>query len=169
MSVLFVGAPVFAQADTTMTDAHIAQIRANCEPALSTLGQIHANDAPDYINRNQTYFSISDKLMARLNSRLTLNRFDATELVKTASDFNAELTQFRTLYQAYDNSMTNALQIDCTKEPVSFYDAVGDARVDRQAVRDSVDRLTGLINQYQQEVQAFETLHFSSHTGDVKS
>jgi predicted DNA-binding protein YlxM (UPF0122 family) len=65
--------------------------------------------------------------------------------------------------------MTNALQIDCTKEPVSFYDAVTDARVARQGVRDSIDRLTGLIKQYQQEVQAFEAQHFSSQTGDEKS
>jgi hypothetical protein len=169
MSVLFVGAPVFAQADTTMTDAHIANIRANCPTALATLEQIHANDAPEYINRNQTYFSISDKLMARLNSRLTLNRYDATELVKTASDYNTELAEFRTLYQTYDNAMTAALRIDCANEPVSFYDAVGGARTARQNVRDSADQLVTLINQYKQEVQTFETQHFSNQAGVEKS
>ncbi len=162
MSVLFVGAPVFAQADATMTDAHIARIKANCQQARTTLSQIHANDAPDYINRNQTYYSISDKLMARLNSRLTLNRYDATDLVKTASDFNAELVQFRTLYQAYDGAMSTALGVDCSKEPVSFYDAVANARTARQSVHDSADKLTSFINQYRQEVQTLETQHLSS-------
>lgn len=169
MSVLFVGAPVFAQVTSTMTDAHITRIRANCQSALITLGQIHANDAPAYINRNQTYFSISDKLMARLNSRLTLNRYDATQLVKTASDYNDELTQFRTNYKVYDDEMSDVLRTDCTKEPVNFYDKVSDARAARQSVRDSADRLTTLINQYQQNVQTFQSQHFSNQSGDSKS
>ena len=162
MSLLFIGAPVFAQATSAvLPDSQIAQIRANCQSALATLGQIHANDAPDYINRNQTYFSISDKLMARLNSRLTLNRYDATVLVKTASDYNDQLTQFRALYQAYDSDMGDALHTDCSKDPMGFYDKVTIARNARQSVRDSIDKLTSLINQYQQNVQSFETQHFS--------
>ncbi|MDB5183420.1 MAG: exported protein of unknown function [Candidatus Saccharibacteria bacterium] len=169
MATLFVTAPAFAQATTTMTDGHIAKIRTNCQAAILTLGQIHANDAPAYINRNQTYFSISDKLMARLNSRLTLNRYDATQLVKTASEYNSELAKFRTAYKTYDDSMSTAANMDCIKEPVSFYDRVSDARDARQAVRDIVDQLTSLINQYQQQVQAFQAQHFSSQAGSDNS
>lgn len=164
-AMLFVASPVFAQVGpTVMTDSHVALIRANCQAARITLGQIHANDAPAYINRNQTYFSISDKLMARLNSRLTLNRYDATELVKTASDYNSELARFRTAYKAYDDAMTDALKANCAKEPVGFYDRVAAARAARQDVKDSVDSLTGLIVQYRQQVQSFEDRHFSSQT-----
>jgi len=169
MAAVFAGAPVFAQAASTMTDAHIARIKANCQTALATLSQIHTNDSPIYINRNQMYFSISDKLMARLNSRLTLNRYDATQLVKTASDYNAALTDFRTAYKNYDNSMTTALGIDCTKQPVGFYDAVIDVRTAREQVRTSSDKLSSLIAQYQQQVQQFKDQHFSSQTNEAKS
>jgi hypothetical protein len=159
LSVLFVAMPVFAQASSTMTDTHIAKIRANCQAVLFTLGQIHSNDAPAYINRNQTYFSISDKLMARLNSRLTLNRYDATQLVKTASDYNNQLTKFRSAYKSYDDSMSDVLKTNCTKEPVTFYDKVSSARDARQKVHDIADQLTSLISQYEQQVQAFKDEH----------
>ena len=161
-SAVFAAMPVFAQVESAMTDGHIARIRTNCQAALITLGQIHANDAPEYINRNQTYFSISDKLMARLNSRLTLNRYDATQLVKTASDYNTELTKFRTAYKTYDDAMNDALKTNCKKEPVSFYDRVGTARDARLDVKNSVDRLTALLAQYQQQVQQFEDKHFGA-------
>lgn len=160
-SAVFVVSPVFAQVESTMTEGHIARIRNNCQTALITLGQIHANDAPAYINRNQTYFSISDKLMARLNSRLTLNRYDATQLVKTASEYNTELTKFRAAYKIYDDAMNDALKTNCKKEPVSFYDRVSTARDARLDVKDSVDQLTTLLAQYKQQVQQFEDKHFS--------
>lgn len=168
-STIFVTAPVFAQVQSTMTDAHIARIRSNCQAAVITLGQIHANDAPAYINRNQTYFSISDKLMARLNSRLTLNRYDATQLVKTASDYNSTLSKFRTAYKTYNDAMNDALRVDCVKEPVSFYDQVSTARTARQTVKDTADQLTTLIGQYQQQVQLFEDQHFSGQPQETKS
>lgn len=169
ISAVFVGVPVFAQATTTMTDTHIAHIKANCQTARATLSRIHTNDSPIYINRNQTYFSISDKLMARLNSRLTLNRYDATQLVKTASDYNGALADFRTAYKNYDDAVMTALGIDCTKQPVGFYDAVIDVRTAREQVRSSSDKLAGLISQYQQQVQQFKQQHFSPQASGAKS
>lgn len=148
--------PVTAQTQT-MTEAHIARIKTNCGVALATLGRIHANDAPVYINRNQTYYSISDKMMARLNSRLTLNRYDATDLVKIASDFNAALDDFRLSYKAYDNTMADLVRMDCTRAPVSFYDKVGDARDKRERVHLIVADMQKLIDGYRDAVKKFKS------------
>lgn len=148
--------PVFAQESAPMTDDHIARIKSNCQGALSTLARIHANDAPVYINNNQTYFSISDKMMARLNSRLTLNRFDASDMVKTASDFNDALDRFRSAYKSYDDTMSDVLRMDCQKQPVSFYDKVGEARNERQKVNDAITDLKNLIDQYRNDVKTFQ-------------
>ncbi len=153
-------APVFAQSVGTMTESHVEHIRANCHVALAALSQLHANDAPKYINRNQTYFSISDKLMARLNSRLTLNRYDATELVKISSNYNDNVAEFRTAYKAYDDLMTTAIHMDCIKEPVSFYDKVADARAARQRVHDLTVQLTNDIEKYKAQVSVFEAKNF---------
>ena len=159
-TVAFIAVPTHAQ-ETEMTDDHIAHIKSNCPTALSTLARIHANDAPVYINHNQTYFSISDKLMAKLNSRLTLNRYDATGLVKTASNYNVQLTKFRTAYKDYDDTMADLLRMDCRLQPVSFYDKVADARAKRQKVNDIVTQMKALIDQYDQEVTTFKTTRLS--------
>ena len=157
--------PAFAQSETPMTDAHISRIKSNCRVALATLAQIHANDAPIYINRNQTYFSISDKLMAHLNSRLALGSYDTTQLVKTASSYNAALTQFRIAYKQYDDSLTDLIKMDCKRQPVSFYDKVADTRKQRQKVFEAGQKLRAYIDQYRTDVQFFQSQHLKKLSG----
>lgn len=154
--------PAFAQTATTMTDEHIAKIRSNCQLARASLSQIHANDAPTYVNRNQTYFSIGDKMMATLNGRLSLNRYDASELVKTASEYNDLVSQFRDTYRKYNDAMSDAIGTDCAKQPVGFYDKVAGARDARQKLHDVIVKLTDTLNDYKSQVRAFSTKNFSS-------
>ncbi len=153
--------PVYAQESQSLTDDHITRIKTNCQSAIATLDQIHANDAPVYINRNQAYFSISDKLIARLNSRLALNRFDTSTLVSIASDYNTELTHFRAAYKKYDTAMAELVKRNCSRQPVAFYDAVADVRKLREEVHSSISRLHGYIDQYRSAVNTFETQHDS--------
>jgi len=161
---VFAAVPALAQSQT-MTDAHVARIKQSCGLALSTLGRIHEDDAPVYINRNQTYFSISDKMMATLNSRLALNHYDASDLVKTASDFNKALNDFRTAYKTYDDTMRTLVHIDCQQVPVTFYDTATAAREQRDAVHQTVVRLQQLIDQYRQNVANFKAKNFPGQSG----
>lgn len=163
-SFVLTSIPVSAQT-VGMTDEHIARIKSNCQGALGTLSRIHANDAPMYINRNQTYFSISDKLMARLNSRLTLNRFDATQLVRISGEYNEALARFRTAYKQYDDTMSEVLRIDCRRQPVSFYDKVTETREQRKKVNDAVQQMKALIDQYRDNVQSFKIQHVDQLKG----
>jgi len=163
--LVITAAPVAAQTPTDMTDDHIARIRTNCPLTLATLGQIHANDAPQYINRNQTYFSISDKMMARFNGRLALNRYDASQLVSIANEYNVVLAKFRTTYKQYDDSMSDLLKMNCQKEPVTFYDKVGGVREQRQKVHVTTQQLKALIGKYGQAVRDFRSQHTAELTG----
>lgn len=155
MSV-FMPLPLFAQ-QTNLTDDHIDRIKSNCQTALGTLARIHANDAPMYINRNQIYFSISDKLMAHLNGRLALNRYDATQLVRIASDFNDALVNFRAAYREYDNSMAQLTRMDCRKQPIGFYQQVAETRALRQKVNDATQQLSTYIAKYRTGVSSFQS------------
>ncbi len=157
--------PVFAQESTGMTDEHIARIKSNCQSALGTLSTIHANDAPIYVNRNQNYFSIGDKLMARLNSRLTANRYDISDLARLVGQYDAALMEFRSSYKLYDDTMSDILRMNCIKQPVSFYDKVAEAREQRQKVNETVVELTELIGQYERSVQNFRVLHLKELLG----
>lgn len=163
--VVFISAvSVYAQS-STLTDAHVAKIKANCTPALGTVSRIHVNDAPQFINSNQTYFSIGDKLMAHLNSRLTLNKYDASKLVKTASDYNTALSKFRSVYKTYEETMSKLVRTDCLRTPVTFYEKVIVAREQRGEVHEAVVELHKLLKQYRADVEIFKAENLGDSNG----
>lgn len=144
---------VFAQS-APMTEAHIERIRANCVEAQSTLTQLHASDALLRVNRGQVYESITTKLMAPFNSRVSLSKLDGSGLGGLTATYEQQLGEFRTNYKSYEESMTKTLRINCTNQPVAFYDSVTDTRVKRQLVYDSTQALQKTIQDYK---AAFET------------
>lgn len=148
--------------DSLMSEAHIERIRSNCTEAKATLAQLHASDGLLRVNRGQIYDSISTKLMAPFNSRASLSRLDATQLVSVASAYERELTAFRTDYKAYEQQMSDILKIDCTKQPVAFYDAIAEARDKRLKVRQHVVALTKQINEYKTAFGNFEKQYLTS-------
>ena len=149
------GAPLFASAETPMTEAHIKRIRAHCVEAQSTLYQLHASDALLRVNRGQLYESVSSKLMEPLDSRLTLNSYNPSELVSIAADYDKKLTEFRTAYKQYEEAMSHTLEINCTNQPVAFYDSVADTRTKRQKVHQTTLELHDLIREYKKAFEAF--------------
>jgi hypothetical protein len=148
------GNSLFVRADNLMTEAHIQRIRSNCVEAQSALYQLHASDALLRVNRGQLYDSISTKLMEPFNSRLTLNSYNAADLVSVASNYDHQLSKFRTDYQQYEEAMSKTLQINCTNQPVAFYDSVADTRTKRGKVHEDAMSLHKTIGDYK---DAFET------------
>jgi len=155
MSALAVHAVVSAQSATPMTEAHIERIRSNCVDAQSSLNQLHASDALLRVNRGQLYESISTKLMAPFNSRVALNRLDSANLPAIASQYEKQLTAFRLNYQQYEEAMTKTMRINCTLQPVAFYDSVSDTREKRNLTHDSTIELHKTIQSYKAEFEAF--------------
>ncbi len=148
--------PTSAQESPTVTDEQIAHIKNACPAIIATLSQIHANDAPVYVNRNQAYFSISDKLIARLNGRLAVNRFDTSTFVRISNEYAAALTQFRAAYKRYDDSMSDLVRMNCVRQPVGFYDKVAETRELRAGVQQSIKKLHGKIDEYRSAVGTFQ-------------
>jgi len=149
-----IGSTVKAE-DVPMTEAHIERIRSNCIEAQTTLTQLHASDALLRVNRGQLYESISTKLMAPLNSRITLNKLDGGSLVTITATYENQLADFRIKYQQYEESMSKVLKLDCQKQPVAFYDGVGETREKRRLVHDSSVVLQKTIQEYRSEFEAF--------------
>ena len=160
VAAVLVVLPVHAQSEGLTTE-QIATIKQNCRQISATLSQIRTNDAPVYINKNQTYFSIVDKLMARLNSRLTLNSYDASDLVRTSSDYNHELQNFRTQYKAYEELLSDTIHTDCKRDTERFYNKLASTRDARGRVHESAMKLREFISQYGNQVQTFGQQHFS--------
>lgn len=149
--------PVGAQSPDVMTDAHIQRIKQNCSAATRTIQRIHVNDGLLRVNRVQLYDTISAKLMTPMNSRLIVNKLDASRLVKTTAQYDKTLTDFRESYKKYYDQMTALLSIDCKKQPVTFYDSVTEARKLRSSVHGNVVKLHTLINDYGSDFGEFKT------------
>jgi len=141
--------------DMPMTEAHIARIRANCVEAQTRLGQLHASDALLRVNRGQLYESISTKLMAPLNSRISLNHLDDVNLVTIAASYEGQLAYFRQSYQQYEEAMSRTLKLNCINQPVVFYDSVADTRAKRKKVHESTVTLHETIGDYKKEFEVF--------------
>lgn len=157
-SVLAAGLAMQAGAqDTTapMTEAHIARIKANCVEAQATLQQLHASDALLRVNRGRLYELISTKLMAPFNSRVALNRLDGVSLVGVAAKYENQLASFRANYQVYEEAMSQTLKLNCTNQPVSFYDSVNDTSSKRKKVHESTAILHSIIRDYGNEFEIF--------------
>lgn len=148
-----------------MTDAQVTRIRANCISAKNALIQLHASDALLRVNRGQIYESMTTKLMSRFNNRVDSNHYDAKDLISVTESYGSTLSQFRTDYQSYEQQLSNALGIDCTKEPVAFYDSVASSRTKRTQVHVDVTVLNRYIEIYKSTYNDFATNFFKSRGG----
>jgi hypothetical protein len=142
----------------------MARIQASCVSAKNTLNRLHESDALLRVNRGQIYESMSTKLMARFNSRAESGHFNVKDLTSATQDYTTALTKFRDDYQEYEVQLFGALNIDCLKEPVSFYDSVASARVKRAQVHSDVVKLHQDIDGYKTAFDAFST-EFNTSNG----
>jgi hypothetical protein len=152
----------YAYADTTPAMVvpsadDLKRVSANCFTIKSSLNQLHVSDALLRVNRGQIYESLSSKLMQRFNTRLTNNGLDAKDLIATTQNYDSSLTSFRSDYQGYEEQLSAAIAIDCTKQPANFYIAVQNARTKRNQVHSDVVALNHSIDDYSNNVDQFQT------------
>jgi hypothetical protein len=153
--------------DEPITQQQIQLIKNNCISAKNTLTQLHSSDALLRVNMGQSYESMSTKLMTRFNNRLANNNIANINLVDAADNFDSILDAFRLDYIAYEEQLSIAMNIDCQKQPVSFYDAVSSARSKRELVHSDINRLNQSLTQYKSELELFEA-EYEAAAAEVK-
>lgn len=145
-----------AERPLILTEAQTQAIGDSCTISKIALGQVHSNDAVMRINLGQEYVNISSRLMAPLNSRISLAGRDGVELTKLTAEYNQVLQQFRSAYSVYDDSVQAALNIDCRSRQAEYYAAVIKSREERLKVRAAVEKLNDIARRYRTEVDAFQ-------------
>ena len=83
-------------------------------------------------------------------------------------DYGSMLDTFRSDYKSYESKLSSAINIDCSKQPVAFYDAVSLARENRNRVHMDVVRLNQYIDQYQSAVAQFKEDYLTAAEGIKK-
>lgn len=149
---------VVAQESSSPISAQQEQeIRQECSMRLEVLSRLRASDGVLRVNRGQLYESISTRLMARLNSRIAANSLDGGNLFETAANYERSLDQFRQRYIAYEETISDAMRIDCVKNPAEFNDMVNEARRLRRLVHDEVLNLHRYIKEYNEAFDEFSS------------
>lgn len=148
-----------------ITDQQIQAIRTNCTEIQATLNRLQQSDLLLRTNRGELYRTVADKLMVPLNQRIAANQLDGGELVAITAAFNAKYGDFYDAYKEYDVTLVAASQIDCTKRPTQFYDAIAAARTKRQELHKTNEELVQLIADYWTEFKAFRT-KLTTQSGD---
>lgn len=152
MIVFATSVGVSAQTGNVALDMQRADsIRVNCRAAQATMQQIARNDAVLRVNRGRAYEKML-KLMYSLNARVAVNNKSVPALAAITASFEKELNIFRTDFVQYDDAINRAIKVDCMNQPVTFYEALIDARVKRVQVHVQEVALETLMNQYQQQV-----------------
>lgn len=142
--------------NASISEQQTEQIRSSCASTKNTLNQLHASDALLRVNRGQVYESILTKLLDKFNNRVSSNKMSSSGLESVTSEYNVALNIFRQDYKAYEEHLSAAIDIDCSKKPADFYDAILLARAERDRVHTSVVRLNQLIDKYQLSLTQFE-------------
>lgn len=146
--------------DTVQVSAEkLAAIQSRCSTIKTNLNQLQTTDALLRVNRGQAYASISNDLMAKLNSRIALNRLDGSELIRVTTQYETNHTSFRIAYQEYSDELVRLMKIDCTEHPQQFYEVLVSTREKRKLVNDSVKRLNEDIRAYEAAFNQFRATY----------
>ncbi|MGB4768770.1 MAG: hypothetical protein WBP22_05980 [Candidatus Saccharimonas sp.] len=145
------------QMSAVLTGDQIALIRENCSSVQAAMMRLHANDALARVHLGQGYETISARLMTPMNTRVVIEKYEGSALIRTAADFNLRLDQFRNEYQRYDQTITKIIQMKCESDPKGFYSSIEQGRMYRAEVRNSVVTLGNLIGQYRTQVDELRT------------
>lgn len=139
------------RASDPLSDEQIARVRERCFPVQSSLRRLHTSDTLLRVNMGQLYESISTKLMAPLNSRLSLNKFDSSAMVSSTVNYDRQLDAFRQSYRDYESLMVRTVAIDCSKHPGDFYESLSATRDARDKLHQDAVVLLSIIQQYRSD------------------
>ncbi len=155
-------------AEAPLTTEQQQHIQTSCLTIKNTLNQLHVSDALLRVNRGQFYESMASKLMDRFSARLTSNGIDATTFQAITNSYRSTLDAFRSDYQTYEQQLSTTIGIDCTKQPVTFYNDVLQSRSKRTTVHDDVTKLNQEMSDYQAAVTAFANKYHQVSSGGTQ-
>ncbi len=140
--------PKQTDAAATVSPELITRIKTHCIENQATLNRLHQTDAFLRTDRGNLYRTISDKLMIPLNRRLASNKLDGGALLTITADYNTQYNKFYDAYIDYDNSLSKVLKIDCSEQPVAFYNGLLDAREKRAELSKINLQIKEYVRQY---------------------
>jgi len=139
-----------------LTSEQLDALGTSCSTVQISLQKLQRSDAVSRINHGRDYDQLL-KQVGAFNGRLAYNKINLPQLSQIASDMQATVEQFRTIYNSYDALLDSAINRRCQDDPADFYNQIVKARDQRDTVYATIGVLDAMIVKYRDEVQKYRT------------
>ena len=139
-------------AATELNDEKINLISEHCSIIKDNIKTIQHEDSRAYDHLGGYYDAVLYNFITPLNLSLIKNNMPNTNLADNQAGFVTARTKFTSDYIKYQRDLEVLLSLDCTSEPVKFYDKLTTAREDRAKVATDVSNLNSLLTKQQKLV-----------------
>lgn len=138
------------------TEEQISKVASGCADIKKHLTKLHSTDALKRVNLGQIYESISSDMMAKLNTRIVMNKLNGSELVSSAADFSENMKYFRENYKIYEQELKKLQDMDCASNGREFYLQLEKVRYQRKELNYNVSKLKEIANDYKKQLTTFK-------------
>jgi hypothetical protein len=158
---------VFAQTDQQLTASQEAAVTRSCKSAQQQIKRVQQQDTITRTNRGRAYQGTILELMASLNSRVVLNKGDASKLIEVTNTLQSRFAEFYNDFTKYDAKMGDLITFtDCQSQPAVFYASLTQARGMRLQLADDTKAMDQLISDYAGQVDTLQANLTAGKTGN---
>lgn len=126
-----------------------------CQQVKTRLKQLKLRDAVTRVNYGQVYESISLNIINPTNSRLVNNHLKPAELLVISDRYDKQLTKFRQDYVAYEEALSQVVEISCQQHYDQLMLQLPKIRQLRQQLQTDAQALRQLATDYQRQFKEF--------------
>lgn len=144
----------FARAEV-LSDDQKSHISSSCVSAKEAIRRLQTSDALLRVNRGQIYESLNTRLMLRFNTHAESKGYTTRSLVAVTDFYINALSDFRAIYQDYAKKLETSLATDCIKDQEKFLQSVLDARMAREKLHTSTQKINQTLGEYRSAFDAF--------------
>lgn len=139
-----------------ITEAQSTAIVDNCSSIKEDLKSLQKADSRARIYLGGYYETILVKFITPLNVRLVENNLSNASLVENQNNFAGGKMVFANDFVNYQQELELLINIDCKKEPESFYEKLKVVREKRKTMVQDVAKMRTLISKHVKLVEDLE-------------
>ena len=139
-----------------ITEAQSTAVKDNCSSIKEDLKSLQKADSRVRIYLGGYYETILAKFITPLNVRLVENNLSNASLVENQNNFAGGKMVFANDFVNYQQELELLINIDCKKEPESFYEKLKVVREKRKTMVQDVAKMRVLISTHVKLVKDLE-------------
>lgn len=120
----------------------------DCLDVKMKLSAVHQQDGLLRVNAGAAFNDISERLIARFNSKVASENLDGPDLISNAASVREDRQEFDDNYQRYEKAMNQLLKSDCQSRQGQFYQELQAVQQMRSDVYGSMNRTNQSIDNY---------------------